>query len=152
MERQAGLSPRRGGLRYRPGQRLEVPLPLLQKWRRSVRVKMLPNNIWFLRSIFGALHPLPDFCWSPDVYVGGLHRTVPQCWRTWNLLYFPDIQGRIFMKVVSQLTLTSAPGCWLRCCGDGLLAQCLLHRGPLLGPLLLLLILDLRLDFYLYFR
>ena len=67
-------------------------------------------NLSFFRSIFGALHPLPDLCRSSDVHVGSLHRTVSQCWRTWNFPNFPDIQGRLLIwKSVSPLTLTSCP-------------------------------------------
>ena len=56
-------------------------------------------SMFVFRSIFGALHPLPDLCRSSDVHVGSLHRTVSQCWRTWNFPNFPDIQGRLNMKI-----------------------------------------------------
>ena len=69
-------------------------------------------SMFVFRSIFGALHPLPDLCRSSDVHVGSLHRTVSQCWRTWNFPNFPDIQGRLvsnIRKSVSPLTLTCCP-------------------------------------------
>ena len=52
----------------------------------------------------------------------------------------------MFTSDLLTLTRSLLQGRGLRCRGHGLLAECLLHRGLIMGPLLLLLLLDFRLD------
>ena len=90
---------------------------------------LVKGNLTILnsRSVSGALHLYPDFRRSPDVYVGSIRWPVPLYWRTWNLQDLPHLQGSGICRR-----------------GDGLLAECLLYRGVVLGALLLLLFFDIR--------
>merc|ERR1719166_818585 len=105
----AGLHAVSDRLCHRSRQRLEISLPLLQKWRRS---------------LFSALYSFPHLCWRAHVHVGGFHWTISLSRRPWHFQDFANFQG-------SRLRRNS----------DGMLAECLLHRCPLLGPLLLLVLL-----------
>ena len=97
------------------------------------------------RSISGALPADPDIRGGADVHAGGVHRAVPLGGRTGHLSDISDIQGDTSLTMYKlQTSFPHHPGCGVRGGGDGLLAERLLHRGPLLGALLLLLLHDCR--------
>ena len=109
--------------------------------------------MYLRRSISGALPSDPDIRGGADVHAGGVHRAVPLSGRTRHLPDISDIQGdtslttykhHIFSPHYLQFISTLYAGCRVRGGGDGVLAERLLHRGPLVGTLLLLLLHDSR--------
>lgn len=58
MGQQARLHPLCHWLGHRSWQRLAIPLPLLQKWRRRVPYSLLPHPVprWYSHVLYGAGH------------------------------------------------------------------------------------------------